>query len=94
MPQILVKQPSESRLYKMRFTGLLPDLAAGEVITGITSLVATAGITVSGSSFSDTYVQFRAAGGTAGVVYTVTAVVTTSFGNTVEGEMLIHVKAI
>lgn len=90
----LVKQPSESRLYSMDFSALL---AAGESIASVTSFTAAtppdaAALTISAIAASGPYAQARIAGGTAAFRYTVTAVVLTSLGNTLEGEGLLQVR--
>lgn len=101
MPSTLKKQPSESYLYDMDFT---PRLALAETIAGVTSIAqqiedATTGVrttttdlTISGQANTTKNVQCRIAGGTAGVLYVVTFVVTTSAGNTVEAEGYLAVE--
>jgi hypothetical protein len=86
----LIKQPSESRLYTMEFAA---NLSVGETITSINSAVAEpAGLTLSGAAVpSGTQVHQRILGGTAGVVYKVTIVVTTSNNNILEGEGYLRV---
>jgi hypothetical protein len=87
----LIKQPAESRLYTMDFAANMDE---GETISGVTSVAATpSGLTLSGpATFSDTRAFQRIAGGTAGVSYKVTFLVTTSAGNTLEGEGLLLVR--
>lgn len=87
----LIKQPAESRLYTMDFSGLLGQ---GETIAGVTSVTATpSGLTLSGGpTFSGVFANQRIAGGTSGQKYTVTFLVTTSGGNTLEGEGILQVK--
>lgn len=87
----LIKQPGESRLYEFDFS---PLLAAGEVLTGVTSVTVTPdGLTLSGSAaYSGATVQQRIAGGTTGTRYVVTVVVTTSLGNTLEVEGILQVR--
>lgn len=91
--QTLDKQPSESRLYIMEFA---PNMGQTETITGVTSVVAApSGLTLSGSAtFSGTQASQRIAGGTDGVLYKVTFIVTTSGGNTLEGEGNLRVRSI
>jgi hypothetical protein len=89
----LVKQPAESRMYTMDFS---PLLGTGETLTGVTSVTALpADLTLSGvPTYSGVFAQQRIAGGTAGVKYVVTFLVTTSGGNTLEGEGVLQVKAL
>jgi hypothetical protein len=89
----LIKQPAENRLYSMDFSGLL---AVGETIAGVSSVVATpSGLTLVGSpSYSGVYAMQRISGGTANTRYKVTFVVTTTAGNTLEGEGYLQVKDI
>ena len=87
MSKPLQKQPSESRLYTMNFEG---NLASGETITGITSVSGDpAGLTISGQAIvtpASKKITFRVAGGTDGNSHKITAIVTTSASNTLEGE--------
>jgi hypothetical protein len=87
----LTKQPNEDRLYEMQFVGLL---AAGETITGVTSVTATpAGLTLSGApTYEGSIAKQRISGGTNGTTYKVTFVVTTSDGNVLEGEGKLKVR--
>jgi len=87
----LIKQPAESRLYTMDFSGLL---ARGETLAGVTSVTATpTGLTlVDPPTYSGVYASQRISGGTSGTRYTVTFLVTTSAGNTLEGEGILQVK--
>lgn len=87
----LVKQPSESRIFSMDFAGLM---AAGETITSVSSVTATPnGLTLAGSPAASGQVATqRIAGGTSGHKYVVTFIVTTSLGNTLEGEGILQVR--
>lgn len=89
-PQTLVKQPSESRLFSMDFSGLL---ASGETVSGVTSATADkAGLVLGAPAFTTSAAQVRISGGTDGVTYKITFVVTTSLSNTLEGEGLLSVE--
>jgi hypothetical protein len=83
----VIKQPSESRLYTMEFAALL---GTDETILSVSSTAVTPvtdpTLSLSGTVFSDTIVQFRLSSGLTGKRYKVTIVVTTSAGNTIEGE--------
>lgn len=89
--QTLIKQPGESRLYSMDFSGLL---AAGETLASVDSVVdSPVGVTFDGSPVaSGVYAQQRISGGTSGIKYKVTMTVTTSAGNVLEGEGVLQVK--
>lgn len=85
----LIKQPSESILYTTSFANLLNP---GETISSVVSVTASpTGLTISNEGNSGTKVTFRAAGGTAGVVYRIAILVTTSAGNTREGDGLLEI---
>lgn len=89
--QTLIKQPGESRLFAMDFAGQLAD---GETISAVNSVTATpSGLTISGApTYSGAKASQRIAGGSAGVRYVVTFVVTTSASNVLEGEGYLLVK--
>ncbi len=75
----------------MDFSALL---APGENISGVTSVTASPnGLTLSGSAtISGLTANQRIAGGTNGTTYKVTFVITTSLGNTLEGEGYLKVE--
>lgn len=83
----VIKQPTESRLFSMEFAALL---GAGETLVGITSVTITpttaSPLTSSGNALSGTQAQFRLTAGLTNTRYKVTVIVTTSLGNTLEGE--------
>lgn len=87
----VIKQPSESRLYTMEFAALL---AAGESLSAVTSVtvdkVTTPVLAVSATAVSGSTLTFRLAGGLGGTRYKVTGIVTTSAGNTLEGEGIVQ----
>jgi len=89
--QTLIKQPGESRLFSMDFSGLL---AVGEDIATIDSVTADiAGLTFPGGSLiAGTFAQFRVEDGVSGIRYKITVVVTTTQGNVLEGEGILQVK--
>ena len=89
-PEILVKQPSESRSYAIDFDKLL---GAVETISSITSVLSTpAGPTISGLTIVARTVEFRMLGGTDGTVYRIEAIIITSDANTLEGDGLLVVR--
>lgn len=80
-----IKQPGESRMYTMDFTPLLAR--DGESLVSAVVAAEPAGLTLDGTAVvSERMAQQRIAGGTAGMSYKVTFTVTTSLGNTLEGE--------
>jgi hypothetical protein len=91
----LVKQPSESRLYSMDFSGLM---AAGEFINGCALTpaheVTTPALVVGTPVYAGQIAQARASAGKAGTTYKITFVVTTNAGNTLEGEGNLIVREI
>lgn len=92
--QTLIKQPSESRLYSIDFT---PLLSSGETVSSVTSFTSdqptgAAALSISGIAASASLAQARIAGGTDKYAYKITAVVSTSLGNTLEGEGILQVK--
>jgi len=93
MPYVpsVIKQPAESRLFTMEFAALL---ATGETLAGVTSVTddPTGTLTLTGETYSGSQASVRIAGGTDGVTYKITFVVTTSAGNTLEAEGLLKVE--
>jgi hypothetical protein len=89
----LIKQPAESRVFSMNFAAML---AAGETLAGVTSVTYTGGdalLTLSGpAAYSGAVAQQRILGGTDGMEYKVTFIVTTSQGNILEGEGVLQVR--
>lgn len=91
----VIKQPSESRLYTMEFAALL---GSGETLSTVVSVlvdkVTSPVLAVSATAVSGTQLTFRLASGLAGTRYKVTGIVTTSAGNTIEGEGIIQCEDI
>lgn len=91
----VIKQPSESRLYVMEFAAML---GSGEALSSVVSVtidkVTLSPLTKSGEAVSGTSLTFRLAGGLAGTKYKVTGIVTTSAGNTLEGEGIVQCEDI
>lgn len=87
----IVKQPDESFVHTMDFSGLL---GPGETLSSVTSIAATpSGLTLVGAaSVSGSSAQQVIAGGTAGTTYKVTITVLTSAGNTRQGDGLVVVR--
>lgn len=87
----LIKQPSESRLYELDFA---PLMVSGEIISSVGSFVATpTGLTLdTATNIGAKKIQKRVSGGAVNVLYKLTAVVTTSAGNILEGDGYLQVK--
>jgi len=81
----------------MDFSALL---AAGETLSSVSSISqaargnvqGAASLNIGAGSTSGSKVQFRISGGTNGEDYKITVVVTTSQGNTLEGEGWLYVR--
>ena len=95
---LLVKQPSENRLYDIKF---VQELRTGDTISTVISVVAVAQgevievtpLAIADSpAHSDTIVQPRISGGTHGERYKVTAKITTTGGDTLEVDTILEVK--
>lgn len=88
--QVLTKRPAESRIYNMDFAG---KMEAGETIAGVSSWTSSPdGLTVGSAAYSGQVAQARLSGGTDGVKYLQTVVVTTSAGNTLQAEGYLFVR--
>lgn len=86
----LVKQPSEIRTYKMDFRR---SLDRDDLISGVVSVSAYPdSITVDNPSSSDKTVSFRVSGGNDGESYNIRVIVSTSLGQTIEGDGLLVVR--
>lgn len=84
--QTLRKQPSESRLYEMKFDALLGPGVTVASVTSVTPVPLTGITIVGGPTFSGKSVFQRISAGTLGVSYKFTIIIVDSAGNTVEGE--------
>jgi hypothetical protein len=103
MPDLLEKQPSESRLYDMDFSPKMVQGVAPEAIASVVSVaqlelqddgtrVATTDLTFpSAATFAAQIAQQRIEVGLDGKTYVVTYIVTTDLGNTLEAEGLLLV---
>ena len=95
-PEILYKQPSESRIYSMDFSNLLGQ----NTISSIISCLATsqggdiADLVLSGITMESKRVSFTVSAGTHRNTYRIQAIVTTSDGQTLEGDGLLMVTNI
>lgn len=103
MPDLLEKQPSESRLYDMDFSPKMVQGSSPEAITSVDSVaqlelqsdgtrVATTDLTFpSSATFSLQVAQQRIEVGLDGKTYVVTYIVSTDLGNILEAEGLLLV---
>lgn len=82
---VLIKQPSESRVYAVNFRNLL---APGDSIDDVTSVSASpaAELTIGTPVIASPRVKFRIEDGNVGTSYKITVVVTTTNGDTLEGD--------
>ncbi len=87
----LIKQPSESRVYAIDFQKLL---ASGDSVKTISSLTTSpaAQLTLSSQRIVTPKVLVRVQDGVAGTLYAITCIVTTTLGDTLEGEGELEVK--
>jgi hypothetical protein len=94
--RVLVKQPAESRAYRMNFS----DLMHYDALTSVMSVVSERQGVLPGSnelaigapSIIGPRVIFNLSGGTDGENYKVTAVVQDGGGNILEGEGMLYVR--
>ena len=85
-----VKQPSESRFYNFDFTS---KLRTGDALTGSPTVTgAPTGLTIGVPSLSSPLVQVRISGGVDGITYKLTALATTTQGDTLEVDGRLQVK--
>jgi hypothetical protein len=103
MPDLLEKQPSESRLYDMDFSPKMVQGSSPEAIASVVSVsqlelladgtrVATTDLEFpSGATFSAQVAQQRIETGVDTKTYVVTYIITTDLGNTLEAEGLLLV---
>lgn len=82
---VLIKQPSESRVYAVNFRNLL---AAGDSVKTVVSVTTSpaAQLTLGTAVISSPRVKFRVEDGNAGTSYKITVTVTTTSGDTLEGD--------
>lgn len=87
-PEILVKQPGESRQFSMDFSSLL---ATSETISSPTVSSSPSGLTLGSASVSGSKVLFNISGGTHQVKYRIEVTVTSSGGSTLQGDGILKV---
>jgi hypothetical protein len=94
--QILMKQPAEVRKYSMDFSNLM---AADETISGITSVTSARrggdgdnDLVITDENIVDQTVEMWIAGGTDRQAYIIEVIITTSAGQTLEGDGTLQIK--
>lgn len=89
----VTKQPTESRLYSMDFSALMGQ---NETISAVSSVTkdktTTPDLTIGAAVFDGQIAQFRLSAGKSGTKYKITCIVTTSDGNTLEGEGIVQLE--
>ncbi len=90
--EILTKQPTESRRYNIDFA---PLLATGDAVDAVTSVTGSpSGLTIGSAAISSPLIQVRISAGTGGVLYQITAIVTTTGSDTLETEARLRVEEV
>ena len=93
-PQVVEKQPLETRKLSIDFSALLES---GETLTGSPTVTSeklngdATDLTVASIAINGALVTFLLSGGTAGVYYRIEATTTTSQSQTLEGDAIIRV---
>ena len=87
-PQLLIKQPGETRQFSMDFSSLLDTV---ETISSPVITSTPAGLTVGTASISGSKILFTIAAGTHPVRYRIEVTVTTSGGATLVGDGVLKV---
>ncbi len=81
---ILVKRAGETRTYWMDF-GNQPEIQGGQTLSSPSVTATPAGLTITGATISGNRVQATIAGGTDGILYTLSFQCATSGGATLVG---------
>jgi hypothetical protein len=94
--RVLIKQPSESRIYKMNFSDLMGDSPLVSVSSldseSQENVPGSANVDLGAASIVGPRVQFNIAGGIDGEDYKITVRVTDGDGNLIEGEGMLYVR--
>jgi len=88
-PEVLVKQPGETRQFSMDFSSLL---GTSETISTSAVTVSPSGLTTGSTSVSGSKVLFNIVGGTHGVRYRLEVTITTSASATLVGDGILRVS--
>jgi len=88
-PQMLIKQPGETREFSMDFSNLL---ASSETISSPTVTSTPAGLTIGSATISSGKVLFDISSGTHPVRYRIEVTVTSSGGSTLVGDGILKVS--
>lgn len=94
--RVLIKQPSESRIYKMNFSDLMEDAPLTSVLSVLSEnqniVPGSTDVLIGAASISGPRVEFNLSGGTVDENYKITARVEDSLGNQIEGEGMLYVR--
>ena len=93
--QLLEKQPSEVRNYTMDFTNLLgtsETISSTPTVTAVIADGSASDLGISSVTYGTGLVNFDVASGTDGNNYIVTVLLSTSAGNTLEGDGPLRVR--
>ena len=88
-PQMLIKQPGETREFSMDFSNLL---ASSETISSPVVTSTPSGLTIGSATVSSGKVLFDISGGTHPVRYRIEVTVTSSGGSTLVGDGILKVS--
>ena len=88
-PQVLVKQPGETRQFSMDFSSLL---ATDETISSPSVTSTPSGLTIGSASVSGSKILFDISAGTHPVKYRLEVTVTSSGGATLVGDGILRVQ--
>ena len=88
-PEVLVKQPGETRQFSMDFSSLL---GTSETISTSSVTASPDGLTLGSTSVSGGKVLFNVAGGTHGIKHRLEVTVTTSASATLVGDGILRVQ--
>jgi len=93
---VLIKQPTESREFRMEFT----DLLVGAEVASVSAVASNSqnqvsgsqGLTVGSNSFGPDYAAVRLSGGTDLENYKITITIVDTAGNTLVGDGMLYVR--
>jgi hypothetical protein len=88
---VLYKQAAETKIFSIEFSN---QLAAGDSLTSLTSVLDSAAVlTITSKAISGTKVNATYAGGVNDTTYTITAIVVTTDGETLELDVYLRIRA-
>ena len=88
-PEVLVKQPGETRQFSMDFSSLL---GTSETISTSSATSSPSGLSLGATSVSGSKVLFNGSTGTHGIRYRIEVTVTTSASATLVGDGILRVQ--